>query len=197
MIIEREPPFILSNDGGLRLFLLRPDFSTASQIANKLNETFGEETAIAQDSTSIKIRLPEQYKERPVEFISLVEALEVRVDQAAKVVINERTGTVVIGENVRLSPVAIAHGNLTIEIKTTYKVFQPPPFAPEGAETVVVPEKEVKAKEEKASLVEVSGATLGDIIRALNALGVTPRDLIAILQALKSAGALRAEIEIM
>ncbi len=197
VIIEREPNFSLTTDGCLRLFLLRPDFSTASEIANKLNETFGEYTAIAQDSTSIKIILPEEYKERPVEFISLVEAMEVKVDQAAKVVINERTGTVVIGENVRLSPVAIAHGNLTIEIKTTYKVSQPPPFAPESAETVVVPEKEIKAKEERASLVEVSGATLGDIIRALNALGVTPRDLIAILQALKSAGALRAEIEIM
>ncbi|MCX7792855.1 MAG: flagellar basal body P-ring protein FlgI [Thermodesulfovibrionales bacterium] len=197
VIIEREPDFTLSADGNIRLFLLRPDFSTAYEIANKINEFFGNETAIAQDSTSVKIRFPEQYRERPVEFLSLIEGIDIRVDNSAKVVINERTGTVVIGENVKLAPVAIAHGNLTIEIKTTYRVSQPPPLAPESAETVVVPEKEVKVEEEKASLVEVSGATLGEIIRALNALGVTPRDLIAILQALKSAGALRAEIEIM
>ncbi len=197
VIIEKEPPFRISTDGNLRLFLLRPDFSTASQIANKLNEFFGEKTAIAEDSSSVRITLPEGYRDRPVEFISLVENIDVSVDQVAKVVINERTGTVVIGEKVRLAPVAIAHGNLTIEIKTTYRVSQPPPFAPESAETVIVPEREVKAKEERVSLTEVSGATLGEIIRALNSLGVTPRDLIAILQALKSAGALRAEIEIM
>jgi flagellar P-ring protein precursor FlgI len=197
VIIEKEPSFMLSLDGNLRLFLMRPDFSVASEIEKKINNTFGPDTAIAEDSTSIKIRIPEPYMSRPVEFITMIEAIEIKMDMPAKVVINERTGTVVIGENVKLSPVAIAHGNLTIEIKTTYKVSQPPSFAPESAETVVVPEREVKAKEEKASLVEVSGATLGEIIRALNTLGVTPRDLIAILQALKEAGALKAEIEIM
>jgi flagellar P-ring protein precursor FlgI len=197
VIIEKEPSFMLSLDGNLRLFLMRPDFSVASEIEKKINNTFGPDTAIAEDSTSIKIRIPEPYMSRPVEFITMIEAIEIKMDTPAKVVINERTGTVVIGENVKLSPVAIAHGNLTIEIKTTYKVSQPPSFAPESAETVVVPEREVKAKEEKASLVEVSGATLGEIIRALNTLGVTPRDLIAILQALKEAGALKAEIEIM
>ncbi len=197
VIIEKEPPFKLSESGFLRLFLLKPDFTTSARIEKVINETFGPDIAIAEDSSAVRIKIPEKYIERPVEFIMMIEELEVAVDTKAKVVINERTGTVVIGEKVRLSPVAIAHGNLTIEIKTTYKVFQPPPLAPEGAGTVVVPEMEVKAKEEKASLLEVSGTTLGEIVRALNALGVTPRDLIAILQALKEAGALRAEIEII
>ena len=111
--------------------------------------------------------------------------------------VNERTGTVVIGENVRISPVAIAHGNLTIEVKTEFQVSQPKSFAPEKAETVVVPKTEVTASEPKASLTEVSGVTLGEIVKGLNALGVTPRDLIAILQALRSSGALRAELEII
>jgi flagellar P-ring protein precursor FlgI len=126
-----------------------------------------------------------------------VESLDVPVDLPARVVINERTGTVTIGENVRISPVAIAHGNLTIEIKTEYRVSQPPPLAPNQAQTVVVPSKTVNVKEQNASLMEVSGATLGEVVRALNALGVTPRDLVSILEALKAAGALRAEVEII
>jgi flagellar P-ring protein precursor FlgI len=132
-----------------------------------------------------------------VEFVTNIEKLEVPVDISARVVINERTGTVVIGEKVRVYPVAIAHGDLTIEIKTEFGVSQPPPFAPPGAETVIVPQREVEVKEKKASLAEVSGTTLGEVVKALNALGVTPRDLISILQALKAAGALRAELEII
>ena len=119
------------------------------------------------------------------------------MDLPARVVINERTGTVVIGDKVRISPVAIAHGSLTIEIKTEYQVSQPYPFAPKGSETVVVPQKDVTAKEQKASLAEVSGVSLGEIVRALNSLGVTPRDLISILQALKASGSLKAELEII
>jgi flagellar P-ring protein precursor FlgI len=142
-------------------------------------------------------QFPPEYRSKLVELVSTIESIEVNVDLPARVVINERTGTVVIGEKVKVSPVAISHGNLTVEIKTEFKVSQPPPLAPEKAETVVVPEKEVKVKEEKATLVEVSGATLGEVVRALNALGVTPRDLISILQALKAAGALRAELEII
>jgi flagellar P-ring protein FlgI len=196
--IENEPQFTLGLGNEIRLFLQRPDFTTATEVTRKINEALSDETAAATiDPTTIKIKVPEQYQGRLVQLISLLESLDVAVDQTARVVINERTGTVAIGENVRISPVAIAHGNLTIEIKTEYRVSQPPPHAPNQAQTVVVPQTTVNVKEQNASLIEVSGATLGEVVRALNALGVTPRDLVSILQALKSAGALRAEMEII
>jgi len=196
--IENEPSFTLGSGNEIKLFLQRPDFTTATMVARKINEALGDETVASTfDPTTIKIRIPEQYQGKLVQLISMVESLDVAVDLPARVVINERTGTVTIGENVRISPVAIAHGNLTIEIKTEYRVSQPAPFAPGQAQTVVVPEKTVNVKEQNASLMQVSGATLGEVVRALNALGVTPRDLVSILQALKSAGALRAEMEII
>lgn len=195
--VERDPQFSLGNGNDIRLFLHRPDFTTASEIASKINGALKSEHAFAIDPSSIKVNIPSNYKNRVVEFITMIEAIDVTVDSAARIVINERTGTVVIGDKVKITPVAIAHGSLSIEIKTHFEVYQPLPFAPEGAETVVVPQREVEVKEQKASLIEVSGATLGDVVRALNALGVTPRDLISILQAMKAAGAIRAEIEII
>ncbi|HYA85696.1 MAG TPA: flagellar basal body P-ring protein FlgI [Nitrospirota bacterium] len=196
--IENEPPFTLGSGNEIRLFLQRPDFSTATEVARKINEALGDETiAAALDPTTVKIKILEQYQGNLVKLISLVESLEVATDMPALVVINERTGTVTIGENVRISPVAIAHGNLTIEIKTEYHVSQPPPHAPSSAQTVVVPAKTVNVKEQNASLMLMSGATLGEVVRGLNALGVTPRDLVSILQALKAAGALQAEMEII
>ncbi|MCI4626324.1 MAG: flagellar basal body P-ring protein FlgI, partial [Candidatus Magnetoovum sp. WYHC-5] len=131
-----------------------------------------------------------KYKGRVVDFVNEIEALSVDVDLPAKIVINERTGTVIIGEKVTLSPVAIAHGDLTIEVKE--KSAQPVPFAPapEGETDITVSSKEV-------ALTKVSGATLGEIIEGLNKLGVSPRDLIAILESLKKAGALKADLEIM
>jgi len=195
--VERDLPFTLGNSEKIRIFLHRPDFATATEIVKKINVALGNEYASTIDPSAISLRIPPDYRNKIVELITLIEGLDVPVDVPARVVINERTGTVVIGDKVRIAPVAIAHGNLTIEIKTEFKVSQPPPLAPEKAETVVVPQKEVAVKEQKASLMEVSGTTLGEIVRALNALGVTPRDLISILQALKAAGALRAELEII
>jgi len=196
--VETEPAFVLGDGKEIRLFLHAPDFTTAAEVTAKINAKLDDNYAAATiDPATVKIQIPLKYQNRVVEFISLLEPLEVTVDTAARVVINERTGTVVIGDLVKIAPVAIAHGNLTIEIKTDYRVSQPPPFAPDKAETVVVPEKSVTAKEQNASLFQVSGATLGEVVRALNALGVTPRDLISILQALKAAGALRAELEII
>ncbi|MBI5575320.1 MAG: flagellar basal body P-ring protein FlgI [Deltaproteobacteria bacterium] len=195
-IIEKDLPFIVGGDE-LRLFLNRQDFTNATRIAGRINETLKTGHARAADSSTVKLLVPESYKGRLPELISAVEAIEVSVDMPARVTVNERTGTVVIGESVKISPVAIAHGNLTIEIRTDFQVSQPKPFAPEKAETVVVPQKQVAANEQKATLMEVSGATLGEIVKALNSLGVTPRDLIAILQALRSSGALRAELEII
>ena len=127
----------------------------------------------------------------------MIEKLDVNPDMGAKVVINERTGTVVMGENVRISTVAIAHGNLSIVIKESPQVSQPLPFS-EGGQTVVTPNTDVSVKEETKQLVLVdAGASIGDVVSALNALGVSPRDLIAIFQAIKAAGALQAELEVI
>jgi flagellar P-ring protein precursor FlgI len=132
-----------------------------------------------------------------VGFISRVEGIDVASDSVTKVVVNERTGTVVMGENVRISTVAVSHGDISIEIKTQYLISQPPAFSKKG-ETVVVPYEEVGVDEQKARLVVLpESVTLGEVVRALNLVGVTPRDLVAILQAIKAAGALQAELEII
>lgn len=195
--IERDLPFVLGNGKEIKIFLKRSDFTTASGIAKKINEELKSDYASTGDSSSVKVIIPREYANKVPELITRLESIEVKVDEPAVVVINERTGTIVIGERVRISPVAIAHGNLTIEIKTEYNVSQPSSFAPDKAETVVVPKTEVTAKEQKASLIQVSGVTLGEIVKGLNALGVTPRDMISILQALKASGSLRAELEII
>jgi flagellar P-ring protein precursor FlgI len=195
--IEREPLFTLSNSEYIRLFLHKADAATANEISKKINDEFEGKFASPIDPSAIKIIIPSAYKDNIVELMTRIEKLNVEVDTRAKVVINERTGTIIIGENVKISPVAIAHGSLAIEIKEEPVVSQPPPFAPEGAETTVVPRTSISVREQKGSLVQVSGVTLGQIVRALNALGVTPRDLISILQALKAAGALKAELEII
>lgn len=197
VIIEREPEFAVATGGDLRIFLHRPDFATATEVAKKINTAMSEQCASTADPSGVKIRIPAAYAGRVVEFMSIVEGLDVAVDVPARVVINERTGTVVIGDKVRISPVAIAHGSLTVDVKTTYNVSQPSEFGPVGSRTVVTPDKDVAAQEQKAYLHEVSGATLGEIVKGLNALGVSPRDLMAILQALKVSGALRAELEII
>jgi flagellar P-ring protein precursor FlgI len=196
-IVERDLPFTLGKGDSLRLFLHRQDFTNATRIAAKINEELKSDRAVAVDPSTVRIAVPEEYKERLPELISALEAFQVSIDLPARVTVNERTGTVVIGENVRISPVAIAHGNLTIEIKTDLQVSQPASFGPKGSETVVVPQTQVTANEGQASLMEVSGASLGEIVRALNSLGVSPRDLIAILQALRTSGALRAELEVL
>jgi len=196
-IVEQDLPFTLGNGNEIKIFLHEPDFTTATALAKKINETLNFEYAATIDPSAVRLKIPSEYMNKKVELITLVEGLDISVDIPARVVINERTGTVVIGDKVRISPVAIAHGNLTIEIKTQYGVSQPLPYAPAKAETVVVPQTDVTAKEQKGSLMEVSGTTLGEIVRALNALGVTPRDLIAILQSLKASGALKAELEII
>ncbi len=195
--IEREPLFTLGKGDEIRLFLKKADFATADKISSRINEAFKGEYAFATDPSSVKVAVPSMYRDNFVGLIGRIEELDVEVDMAAKVVINERTGTIVIGSNVRIAPVAIAHGSLAIEINELPEVSQPLPFSPKNSATVVVPRTSVSVMEQKASLIPVSGITLGQVVRGLNALGVTPRDLISILQALKSAGALRAELEII
>lgn len=195
--IEKEPQFILGNGTGIRLFLHKADFTTADMVSRQINSALNGDHATAIDSSSVRLSIPSEYRDNIVGLITKIEMLDVKVDMPAKVVINERTGTIVIGENVTISPVAIAHGSISIEIRETPEVSQPLPFAPDKSETVTVPRTDIAVQEQKGSLVKISGVTLGEIIKALNALGVTPRDLISIIQALKASGSLRAEVEII
>jgi flagellar P-ring protein precursor FlgI len=196
--IEGEPPFSFGANNEIRFFLNSPDFATAAEAARRINEALNDPAAATTvDPATIVLKVPDSYKGKLVQLVALVEGLDVGVDIPARVVINERTGTITIGENVRIAPVAIAHGSLTIEIHTDYRVSQPSPLAPAKAQTVVTPQQSVTVKEQNASLIPVSGATLGEVVRALNALGVTPRDLVSIMQALKASGALRASVEII
>jgi len=168
------------------------------RLAQAVNRAGVGEIAKAVDPSSVLVRVPLGDQPQLMEFIARIETLTLVVDTPARVVINERTGTIIMGSQLRISTVAVAHGNLTIQIREDKQVSQPAPFAPQGSATVVVPKSEVTIKEEKAQLAVVSeGVSIGDVVQALNALGVTPRDLIAILQAIRQAGALMAELEIM
>ena len=195
-MIERE---ILSNFNQKRtlsLTLHNPDFTTASRVAEAINAALYEQIAKTPDAGTVQVRISEKYSGNIVGLVTLIEGLDVTPDTTSKIVINERTGTVVMGDNVRISTIAVAHGNLSIQIKESEDVSQPLPFS--QGETVVTPETEMSIEEEKNKLFLVeSGVTIGEVVRALNALGVSPRDLIAIFQAIKAAGALQAELEII
>jgi flagellar P-ring protein precursor FlgI len=196
-IIERAAPSI-APQGSVRLQLRQPDFTTAQRISAVINEKFGAVKPVArpQNSAVVGVDIPQEYAARTVEFIADLEALQVVADRPARVIINERTGTIVMGKEVRVSPVAIMHGKLTVEIQTVETVSQPNPLG-QGT-TQVVPEVAVGAKEDKArSLVLKQGATVEELVRALGAIGSTPRDVIAILQSLRAAGALEADIEVI
>jgi flagellar P-ring protein precursor FlgI len=183
----------------LRLQLRHADFSTAVRIAAAVNRKFagdGEPAARADNAALVSVRVPEAFASRPAEFIAELEQLTVETDRPAKVVVNERTGTIVMGKEVRISPVAILHGNLTVEIQTAFAVSQPPPLS--AGTTQVVPQVGVGIKEDKArNVVLKEGATVEELVRALMSVGSTPRDIIAILQNLRAAGALEAEIEVI
>lgn len=196
-LIERELPNTLAGKSALRLNLGQSDFTTASRIATLINGTFGQGVASTTDPGAVNIQVPGGYQTRVIDFIAAVEGLDVRPDTVAKVVLNERTGTIVMGEAVRISTVAVSHGNLSLLIRETPQVSQPAPLSKTG-ETKVVPRTDIKVEEESRRLSVLSeGATIGDVVRALNTLGVTPRDLIGILQAIKAAGGLQAELTII
>ena len=196
-VIEREVSFDFSRKDGLTLMLRQPDFTTCARVADAINSRFPLAAAHAVDPGTVQVKVRGEYSGDIVRFATLIEGIEVQPDLAAKVVINERTGTVVMGQDVRISTVAVAHGNLSVQITESAKVSQPNEFARRG-ETVVVPETEIAVEEGNNRLILMNaGATLGEVVRALNALGVTPRDLIAILQAIKAAGALQAQLEII
>lgn len=193
-VVEKEVPVLLNNKEKLTLILADQDTTTASRVAEKINAQFGKSIAKVESPSAVGIAVPAAYQDRALELMAAIEQLTVNVDVPAKVVVNERTGTVVIGERVVISPVALAHGGLTIEIKTEIQVSQPGPLAPRGAATVAVQQTEVKAEEKKAFLTEVKGPTIGELVKALNTLGVSPKDLVAILQAIKASGSLKAEL---
>jgi flagellar P-ring protein precursor FlgI len=195
-LIEKEVSSVFRNKESLLLTLNHQDFTTATRVAESINTAFSSHIAKTSDSGSIEVLVPPKFADNVVGFITAIESLGVTPDVESKVVVNERTGTVVIGENVRISKVAIAHGNLSIQIKESADVSQPLPFS--QGRTVATPDTNLSAKEEKAPLFLMeAGASIGEIVRALNALGVTPRDLISIFQALQAAGALQAKLELM
>ena len=195
-LIEKEVTATFNNKESLLLALNHQDFTTATRVAESINAAFLSSIATTSDSGSVEVRVPAKYSDNVVGFVTVIESLGVTPDVESKVVVNERTGTVVIGENVRISKVAIAHGNLSIQIKESADVSQPLPFS--RGETVTTPDTNIAVKEEKTPIILMeSGASIGEIVRALNALGVTPRDLISIFQALQAAGALHAKLELM
>jgi flagellar P-ring protein precursor FlgI len=196
-VVEKEIPFNLNQKDTLTLALHQPDFTTATRMAEAINTGLLESAAFPQDSGTVQIAVPPKYLGNIAQLIASIEVLNVTPDNISRVVINERTGTVVMGENVRISTVAIAHGNLSVEIKQNFNVSQPMPFAETGR-TVVTPDTQTSVKEGRAPIYVVpSGVSIGEVVKALNALGVSPRDLISIFQALKAAGALQADLEII
>jgi len=161
-----------------------------------IDGSLGTPSAKALDSAAVEVKLPDADKASPVEFLSKLEALTIEVDQRAKVVISERTGTIVMGENVRISTVAVSHGNLTVVVKETPKVSQPKALS--SGTTTVVPRTDLKVVEDRVNLSLLrEGANLSEVVRGLNTLGVTPRDLLGIMQAIKAAGALNADLSVM
>nr|WP_315050944.1 flagellar basal body P-ring protein FlgI [uncultured Brevundimonas sp.] len=193
-VVERETGFELANMNEVRLNLRNPDFTTAQRVAAAINAAYPN-TALAENGTVVALRAPGDMG--LAGFISRVENLPVRVDTPAKVVIDEVNGVIVMGEAVRVSTVAIAQGNLTVSVQETPQVIQPAPFS--QGQTAVVPDTQVAVEEELGREMRIvrGGESLSTVVNGLNALGVSPRDMISILQAIKAAGALQADIEVM
>jgi len=196
-LVEQEVPFSLAGKTRLSLVLHDSDFTTATRTVKAVNDIVGSDVASAVDGRTISIRVPATFTERVVEFMSMIENAQMEVDFPAKVVLNERTGTIVLGKNVKIAEVSIIHGSLSIQVGTVFDVSQPAPFSRQG-ETKVIPETQITAQEEKGRTVTLpGGASVEEVVRALNSIGAGPRDVIAIIQAIKAAGALQAELEII
>ncbi len=233
-IVEKEVAVDVESWENVTILLRQPDFTTSLRVADAVDKVYGGGTAVPVNGGLVRVTVPTAFQGKVVSYIAALEMLDVSIDVPAKVVVNERTGTVVLGEHVRLSTVAIAHGNLTISVKINQNVSQPnapvvvggitgpivgglgsgPPQAltprpgeqggaptiggASGGQTVVTQDVQTDVEEEKTRLLVVEETvTLGDVVKALNAVGVTPRDLVAILSALKAAGALQADMQIL
>ncbi len=193
--IEREISYESLRTDAIMIALKEPDFTTARRVAERINDIFAG-SSYAKDGGTVTVTLPGDMKANPVKFLSIVENLDVKPDLYARIIVDEKTGTVVIGENVRISTVAISHGNLSIQIKEDKKVSQPLPFG--KGETVTTPDTAMRVEEEKGRwyLVE-GGISIGELVKALNATGISTRDIITILQTIKASGALHADLEVI
>ena len=196
-LIEREIEFNLNRQSQLRMALRNPDFTTAKRIAAAINDFIGVPTAEPLDPSTIGITVPAQYRGNVVKLLTEVEQLQVEPDLSAKIVIDERSGVIVMGRDVRVSMVAVAQGNLTVSITEARQVSQPTPFS-RGGTTQIVPRTRIGVQEDGRKLAVVKdGVSLQQLVDGLNSLGIGPRDMIAILQAIKAAGAIQADIEVM
>ncbi len=197
-IVEREVPFDIETLGEIRLALRNPDFTTSRRIARAINGFLAADAALAENSGSVRLRKPKGFDGSLVDLVTDIEQLPIQPDQIARVVIDEKSGVIVMGADVRISAVAIAQSNLTVKITESAQVSQANPFAQAG-QTVVVPRTDLtinQGDDVKLAMLE-TGVTLQDLVTGLNRLGVSPRDVITILQAIKAAGALQADIETM
>jgi flagellar P-ring protein FlgI len=196
-LIEREVEFKLNTQRTLRLSLRNPDLTTAKRIASAINDFLGSDTAEPTDPATVTLQIAANYKGNMIRMLTEIEQLRIEPDQTARIIIDERSGIIVMGRDVRVSTVAVAQGNLTVTISEQPQVSQPNPLS--DGETVVVPRTNVRVETDegkKLALVR-EGVTLRELVDGLNALGIGPRDLISILQAIKTAGAIQAEIEVM
>ena len=195
-IVERAIPFDLFQSRKIRVVLREPDFTTMTQVVHSINARLGKPVALAMDSASVEVLIDQDQQTDPIKIVSMLEQVKIDQDLGAKVVVNERTGTIVMGSHVTISKVALAHGNLNIAIRSETDVSQPNALA--AGNTAEVTNTDITVGEDVEALQIVGGeVTLGDVVKALNALGATPRDLISIFSALKAAGALNAELIIM
>ena len=197
-LIENTVPVALGENGGLVYQLDEADFTTATRIAEAIDGKYGTGTAFPGDSGSVKVTIPSALRGNVVEFVASIENIDVEADTSAKVVVNERTGTIVMGKDVKLSTVAVSHGNLSLVIRENENVVQPEGFS--QGQTAIAPSTDLLVHEEQGELVLLDmkeGVSIGEIANALNAIGATPRDLIAIFQAIKAAGSMHGELIIL
>ncbi len=194
-IVERSIPFQFNDQSSLTLSLRNADFSTSQNISERVNNAMGGAFAKAIDASTVQVKIPAKYQGNLVPLMASIENIEVSPDGPAKVVVDEKTGTVVLGRNVRVSQTAVAHGNLQITVQEAEQVSQPGPFS--QGQTVVSPETALDVREENRRLMMVEGATLQELVDGLNAIGATPRDLISILRTLQVSGALHATLEVI
>ena len=195
-LVEKEVSSEIANRDHLNLVLNRNDFTSASRATRAINDIWGYDIAEAVDGRTIKVRIPLSYVDKLVDFMSMIENTRVEVDNAARVVLNERTGTVIMGKDVSISEISIIHGSLSLQVGTAFTASQPNPMS--FGETVLVPEETLTVVEQPGRTATIrEGSSVEEIVRALNDIGATPRDVIAILQAIKAQGALAAELEII
>lgn len=197
-IIEREMPFRLADLGSLRLSLRNPDFTTAKRVADAINQSMRAPVAAALDPATVRVLVPDERRHDIVGLMTQIEQVQVQPDQVARVIVDEQSGVIVMGENVRINTVAIAQGNLTIRITETPQVSQPAALS-QGGETTVVPRTDLQVDEGKDKKLGImkAGVSLQELVQSLNALGIGPRDMITILQSIKAAGALQADLEVI